>query len=427
MASTSPRTRDFRALWAATALSDAGSAITFVALPLAAIHHAGAGAAQMGILVALERAPVLLFGLAAGVWIDRLRRRPLLIGADLARAVLLAAIPLAALAGVLRLELLYAVAFGLGTFGLAYDLVSTSYLPALVGREALLPANARLQMTHQVTAALGTGLGGVLVARLTAPIAIACDALTYLASAVALTRIHHREAAPAPSVAGAFWSDVREGMRASFRHPLVAAMIVTSTFGSFAGAMATTLLVLFLARELGVGPVGIGVVAAMNAAGGFVGARFAPSAAARLGAGRALVAGCFASVAGAALLPAAGRFGLPGFATAAAAQFVSGFALALYSVNQISLRQAVIPDALLGRVNATRRVLVFGVIPLGALAAGALGEVFGLRVALIAGVGAMAVSALYALSSPLRQAPGAAGVGWPGARRRRGGARAPRL
>lgn len=398
------RHRDFRVFWAGLAVSDLGSAITYLALPLTAIGVLGAGAREMGWLVALQQLPVPLFGLFAGVWVDRLRRRPLIVCGEFGIASLLLTIPLCAWLDLLTLAQLYAVAFGTGTLKLLLDLGTTTYLPTLVAREQLLAANARLQVIHQVAATAGRSAGGALIALLTPPIAILLDALSSFFTAGTMASLRASEPERDRTAREGFWREILDGARTTFRIPEVAAMTLSSTLGSFGGAVQQAVLFLFFVRELELGPFWIGAVTAAAAVAALCGAAVAPRAGARFGPGPAIVSASLLWTIGMALVPASGLGLLPALPVLFAAQLCAGFASTLFSVNQISLRQALTPDALLGRVNATRRVLVFGAIPVGALLGGALGEWLGLLGAL--GVGAVlnALATVYAFGSPLRRA-----------------------
>lgn len=392
----------FRTLWLGIAVSDFGSAVTVVALPLTAIVTLGAGAVEMGLLVAVGQAPVPLFGLFAGVWVDRVRRRPLMIAAEWGRAFLLASIPAAAFVEALTLTQLYIVAFAQGTLTVVFDLGVTSYLPTLIASERLLDGNAKLQMTHQVSAVAGRGIGGALVQALTAPIAIAVDVFTFAFSAICLAFIRAPERPPAPAGERAgMGREIAEGMRATFGQPVIGAMTITATLGAMGGALQQSVFFLFMSQQLGLPPRAVGAVVGSTALGAWFGARYAAPLAHRVGPGPALIVASLVSTVGYALVPLAG-LGPRVMGTLVLSQLLAGGALTMFSVNQISLRQLLTPDALLGRVNATRRVFVFGSIPFGALAGGFLGETLGLRVALIAGACMVSLSTLYALASPLR-------------------------
>jgi MFS family permease len=399
------RHADFLRLWAGTALVDAGAAVTNLALPLVAIVTLAAGPAQIGVLIALRQAPIPLFGLFAGVWIDRRPRRPLMVAARLGHALLLASLPLAAAADVLRIELLYGVSFGLGVFALVFDLAATSYLPSLVEPNQLVSANSRLLLTGGVSRVAGPGLGGLAVQLIGAPLTLVIDVLGSIAAAFGLLRIRRPESARAQrSGRASFVREIGEGLRGAFAHPVVAAIIVCSTIGSFANAVQQAVFLLFLTRELEMSPALLGGIVAVAGGASLLAALAARVLAERFGPGPAMVGATVLWLAGAALLPLASPGTGSTLPLLLAAQLCLGFAHTLYSIHQISLRQALVPPALLGRVNATRRVLVFGAIPLGALAGGALGEAFGLRAALWTSAGLASAWFVYAAASPLRSA-----------------------
>ncbi len=392
-------------LWGSTAVSDLGSAVTYLALPLTAIHLLDAGPREMGWLLALGQLPVPLLGLFVGVWVDRLRRRPLMIAADLGRAALITAIPVAALAGALELSHLYMVALLVGSLTVLFDLGVTSYVPSLVGRPDLLDANSKLQITANLAGMLGRTGGGALVRMLGAPVALLVDAATFLLSALALSRIRDREPRPAPvSRRMGLWREIGEGVRVTFGEPVVASMVVVSTLGAFGGAVQQAVLFLFLTNQLALGPLAIGLITAVAPFGAWLGASLAPRLGIRLGPGPALVLGGLSGALGAGLVALAGVAPFRTLPTLVVAQALGGLGLALYSVNQISLRQALIPDEVLGRVNATRRVFVFGAIPLGAVLGGGMGEALGLRTTLVVGAMALVGSVVVSFLSPLRSA-----------------------
>ncbi len=392
-------------LWSGHLVSDLGSAVGAVALPLTAVITLGADVGQMSVLIALEQTPVLLFALFAGVWVDRLPRRPLIVAAEIGRGLLLATIPAAALMGALSMEQLYLVGFLAGTLKVLFDLASTSFLPSLVGRDELVDGNAKLQMSGAVADAGGRAAGGVLVKLLSAPLAIGIDAISFVLSGLVASFIRTPEperASRASSPAGGVWGEIGEGMRVLLRTPEIRAMTIGSTIGSMGGAVQQTVFALYLTRELGVGPVWFGLVLAALGAAAFGGTFLARPAALRLGPGPAVIAGSLFWSAGSVILALVGPQSSAVLALLLLSQLTAGVGRSVASINQISLRQAITPDRVLGRVNASRRVLVFGVIPFGALLAGAIGEALGLRAALYVGAGIQVISFVYALCSPLR-------------------------
>jgi MFS family permease len=351
----------------------------------------------MGVLRAAATVPALLLSLLVGVWVDRLPRRPILVLCDLGRAALFALVPLAALTGLLRIELMYAVALLAGVLTVVFDIAVTSYLPALVRREELFEANARLQLGGASTKVVLPGVAGWLVQALGAPLALGLDVVTHLTSGLLIGGIRADEP-PARAERGRLWAEIAEGWRAVWDDPVLRTLILATTVGSFGGGVRGTVYLLYATDELGIGPAVIGLLLAANGAATVVGA-LAAGATGRWSVGRVLVGSQAAVVLSGALVPLAAAASGAAVALLVAAQLLIGVALAVYSVTQISLRQAIVPSHLLGRVNATRRVLVFGVQPIAALVGGLLGDAIGLTPTLVlaAGVDLAALAAVLPL------------------------------
>jgi MFS family permease len=374
------RHSDFMKLWTGQTISQFGDEITLLALPFVAILTLGAEALEMGILGVVRFLPWIAFTLPAGVWVDRMRRRPILIGADLARALVLASIPIAFFAGWLTMVQVYIVAFLAGTLEVFFDVAYQSYLPSLVERGQLTEGNAKLEISRSGAQLAGPGIAGGLVEVLTAPVAIAVDAVSYLGSALFVSRIRRPEPdVPAPPAEDRprMRSQIMEGLRYVLGHPLLRPIAACTALSNLFSAMATAILILFAVRELGLTAGAIGVALAIGNVGFLVGAFAAERIAGRVGIGRAIV--------GSSVL-----FGLAGFAyplaTSATAVvllvaggLLFGFGGVVYNVNQVSLRQAITPGRMQGRMNATMRFVVWGTLPIGALAGGALGGAIGLR------------------------------------------------
>ncbi len=397
--------RSFLYLWVAQTVSAAGSAVTAIALPLTAVLYLDASPAEMGLLGAAAGLPALLFGLLVGVWVDRARRHTLMIVADLGRALLLASIPAAALLGLLTMAQLYAVAFCVGTLSLFFDIAVTSYLPSVVRREELVDANGKLQMSDSVTAVAGPGVAGLLVQLATAPAAIALDALSFLASALLLRRIPSEEpAAPVRRGGRSIRGELGEGLRFLVAEPLLRSMTLSSALGSLALSVQGAVLVLYATEELRIAPALLGAIFSARGAASLLGAALSGRVGRTVGAGPAVVWGTLLSCLGALTYPLAAGSPVAAAAFLVAGQVLFGLGTPIYSVNQVSLRQEITPDRLLGRVNAGRRFVVFGVAPVGALVGGTLGSQLGLRPALITGAACMVLAFLVALLSPLRTA-----------------------
>lgn len=402
---------DFLKLWVGQSVSVFGNQVTVVALPLTAVLVLDAGAAEMGFLRAAQSVPILLFSLAVGVWIDRVRRKPLVATSNLGRGLFLATIPALALAGALRMEHLYAIAFATGIFEVIFIVAYQAFLPALVRRDELVTANGRLQTSESAAQIAGPGFAGVLVAAVTAPIAIVVDVVTFLVAAACVAWIRVVEPAPAPPRQRSVRGEVREGVVALLGHPVLRPVVLMAIVGVFAFAMYLALIVLYHARGLGLDPVAIGLVFAIGSVGALLGAAAAPALASRLGVGPSLVLGLVVLPSG--LLVTALAGGPPPLAAtiAATGQFALLFTVSLFNVTVPSLRQTVTPTRLLGRVNATYRFLVWGTVPLGSLAGGAIGEALGLRAPLFAAAAITAAALAGFLLSPvarLRELPAAA-------------------
>ena len=399
------RRPDFVRLWASQTLSDVGSEVTQLALPLAAVAL-GAGPKEMGWLATCQFLPTLLLGLLAGAWVDRLPRRPLLIATDIGRGLVLAVIPVAALTGQLRLEVLYPVAFLANALAVLAEIARTAYIPALVGRGRLVEANSAVAAGHQGAKVAGPALAGLLVQAATAPLALLADAVSFAASAVLLVTIRTREVARARSASGrglrVLWQEIVDGLRFVVAHPVLRPLtgvwgLYYLVFFLFWGQFA-----LYATRDLGLSPVLFGVVGSLAAVAGVLGAVVTAPLTVRFGAGRTMVGAVFGGACGTLLLAVAG-----GPPQVAAAVLVLGYGLLaltdqLYLINFASTAQALAPDSLRGRVSASIRVVTIGAAPLGAFAGGFLAEAIGLRAtAAVAGVGVLLAFAWIALS-PVR-------------------------
>lgn len=398
---------DFLRLWAGQTISQLGSQVTVLALPLAAVLDLRATPLQVGLLGAAQSAPFLVFGLLVGVWVDRRPRRPLLIAADLGRAALLGVVPLASLSGWLSVGLLCAIAFGVGSFTLLADVALQSFLPTLVGREHLLRGNSRLEATNAGAQVIGPGLAGALVQALSAPRAVAVDALSFLLSALALALVRVEEAAPPSGPGGtttraALWA----GVRAIATRPLLRALALYGALSNFSYTIVMSVFVLFMTRSLGLDPGQIGVVFACGSVGALLGALLVEAVVRRIGLGALFVVATLLIGLGCALIPLADGASPRTIALLVAAEWISVVGLVINRINNTSLRQRLTPDHLQGRVNATVRFLTWGTIPLGNLLGGVLGGVVGLRETLIIGAVGQAIALLSVFLSPLRSLHG---------------------
>ena len=393
---------DFLKLWAGQSISLVGSQVTRLALPFTAILSLHASAAQMGILGAVQLAPFLFLGLFVGVWVDRLRRRPILIAADIGRALLLLVIPLMALTQTLRIEYLFIVGFLLGTLELFFDVAYMSFLPSLIQREQLVHGNSMLQMSDSVGQVAGPGLGGALVQLLTAPVAIIIDALSYLASAISIMTIGAREEPVQRDERRNAWGEMREDLRLVIGNPLLRAIAgCTATLNLSANALFTVYM-LYCTGSLGLKPALIGAVFAVGGLSTVAGTLLAGPAASRFGVGPMLIASPFLIGLASFLIPLAGGPPLVAILLLLAAQILFGIGRPIFDINQLSLRQAITPGRLQGRVNASMLFIIWGVIPIGSLLGGLLGSTIGIRQTLAVGAAGMSLAFIWVLLSPIR-------------------------
>lgn len=397
------RHADFRRLWIGDTISQVGTPLSALAIPVLAVQVLAAGEREMGVLTALESLAFLLIGLPAGAWVDRWRKKRVLVANDVVRAALLASLPLAWALDALTLGQLYVVATALGMATVFFDVAYQSYLPSLVAPEQVVDGNAKLEASRAVAQIGGPALGGVLLKVLSPVGLIALDAVTFLASASFVARIRHADTPPAKADRRPLREEVAEGLRFVLTHRLLRRIVACTSLGNLFHAMTAALITLFVLRDLGLDAAVLGLVFSASAVGGLVGALATKQIAGWVGEGRAIGLSALAAVPFLALTPLASP--LAGAGAAVAVLMVGGvgtwFAIVVYNVTQVSFRQRVCPPALLGRMNASVRFLVWGVQPLGALAGGFLGEAIGIVPTLWIAVAGSGVAALPVLFSPL--------------------------
>jgi MFS family permease len=357
------------------------------------------------LLAAAGTLPVLLIGLLAGVWVDRLRRRPILIIADISRAVLLGTVPLAAALGVLRIEQLYLVALLVGGLTVFFEVANQSFLPTLVQREHIVEGNSKLSTSESLAEIGGPALAGVLVQVITAPIAILFDALSFLVSALCAGFIRVREPAPSlPEERQSLWREMREGLHLVLGNPLLRATTAALSVRAFFGGAFATLYGLYVIRQLGLTPAIYGLLVTMGGLGALVGALLAGRIARRFRLGRTLIGAMLLSGSVSILTPLAGGPKLLVVALLMTSQLVGDFGMEVYLIHALSLRQSLIPDRFLGRANASANFLEGGMLTIGALLAGLVGGMIGMRLTLLIATGAgLVISSSLLLFSPVRR------------------------
>jgi MFS family permease len=391
---------DFLKLWSGQTISQFGSGITGSALPLTAVLVLGASPFQMGLLVAAEALPFALFGLFAGVWVDRLRRRPLMIGADVGRAVLLLSIPGAAMLGHLQIGQLFLIAALTGVLTVLFDVAYQSFLPGLVLGEQLLEANSRLAASAATAEIVTPGLAGVLVQLVSAPLTLLIDAVSFLCSAGSIALIRPESSPARSSGRGTVVTEIGEGLTMVMRHPLLRAIAAFSVTRSFFGNWIGALYALYVLHDLALGPVLLGVTIGVGGLSNLLGTFLVGPLTRRFGIGPSVLATVLVGSASVFLIPLAHGPLVMGFGMLAVCQAFDA-CQPIYEVNALSLRQSITPPRVLGRVNAVMHALEGGVGPLGAIVAGLLAGQIGVRPTLFGAALGICGSVAWLLFSPL--------------------------
>ena len=400
-ATTAPRPRrtlwrhlDFMKLWSAATGSSVGDEITQLALPTVAILTLEATPFEFGLLGTIQFLPFILLTLPAGVWVDRLQRRPILIIADIGRAVSLATIPIAFLLGVLTIWQLYIVGFVIGCLTVFFDVAYQSYLPALVERDQLVEGNSKLEVSRSSVQIAGPGTAGLLIGFITAPIAILADAASFLGSALFVFAIRKRE----PSISrhvdehgekrSSMRQDVAEGLRYVLGHRYLRWIAACTATSNLFSSLGFAVVLIYAYREVGLTPATVGIAFSIANVGVLASALLSSHIPRWIGTGRTIALSAIAFGPSMLLLPIAPKDNFVPFFVASG--LLGGFGSVVYNVAQVSFRQAITPQRMQGRMNATMRFIVWGTMPIGSLLGGALATVFGLLPAMwVAGIGGL--------------------------------------
>jgi len=395
--------RDFVKLWTGQTISELGSHITYYGLPLLAVLTLNASGSTLGLLTVAGSIPAIVFGLVAGVWVDRLRRKPVMIAADLGRALALGTIPLAAVLGVLNEWQLFVVTALAASLGVFFNAAYRAYLPSLVERDALVESNSRLAFSGSLVEIVGPGMAGGLVQAITAPMAMLFDAISFVISAVSILWMHAVEApSPPPEARQPALTEAREGLRFVFRQPILRALALQTVTDNFFGSFFAVLYTLYCIRVLHLSPVAIGLTIGMGGAGSVVGSLLAKRAADRFGLGRTLsgvllIGSAFGPLIILAAFARPWAFWLMMLAQA------GDITRMIYDIHSTSLRQAIPPARLLGRVNASMDLLGVCLIPVGALLGGWLGDQIGATATLTIAILGSLFAKLWVILSPIRR------------------------
>ncbi|MCA9878370.1 MAG: MFS transporter [Thermomicrobiales bacterium] len=390
---------DFSHLWAASAISQVGSQFTLLIFPLLAATMLNASPIAVGVLGAVGALPHLLFGFVAGAWVDRLRRRPILIAADIGRCVLLLSVALVAFTDALSVGFLVAAAFLIESCTVFFDLAYVAYVPGLVPHDRLVGANSRLEVSASASQIVGPAFGGAAIRLLGAPIALLFDAISYLVSAALLSRIRAEETAPARVEDSHIVAEIREGLAFLWSNRVLRGLALANGLVSLGGYIFLAVYILYLVRELHLDPGAIGLILATGGAGALAGALAAAPAKRRWGTARVLVGSLVLFGVGGLTVPLAVLF--PGVALPmiVASEVLQWFAILVFSVNAVTVRQSISPPLMLGRINGSMRVLTFGLRTVASLLGGLLGSRIGLPATLVVGAFGMLISFLPLLNA----------------------------
>lgn len=406
------RARDFRALWLGQLVSETGARITRDGLPMLAVAMLGAAPIEMGLMAAMSSLSVVLVGMFGGLWVDRRRRLPILVGTDIARAALVAIVPIAAYTGRLSMALLYVVSLLSATLAVLFEIASRAYVPGLVGRERVFQANAKLEAANGTAEVVGASLTGALVQILTAPVAMILDAVSYLFSAASLLAIRTKE--PAVDAAEAeerkpFWTEFFAGYVVVASDPVLRGSLVVSGLQRFFGGFFAANYVVYVMRDLTIKPVMLGFLIAAGGIGSLVAASTAIRVFRRLGVGRAILASIVLSTGATLLLVAPAHPGIGAIVAVFVAQLAGDYGHTIVGIGLTSVRQVSMPEHVLGRAMATVSTIEGFVGPLGALAGGMIASSTSSRTALFAAGLGFSLASLFVAMSAVRNATGPIG------------------
>jgi MFS family permease len=405
--------RNFLTLWSGQTLSEFGAQISMLGIPVLAVVLLDATAFQVGVLDAAGLVAFLIIGLPAGVWVDRMRKRHVMIWADAVRAVAIGTIPVMWMLGALHIWQLYAVAFVIGIATVFFDVSYQSVIPSLVRTGQIAEANGKLQATQQVAQLAGPAIGGGLISLVTAPFAMTVTAVTYVISFIALLLTRDQEVPRPAHEHEPMLREIGEGLRWVFGNRYLRRIVGTTGTSNFFNIVSMTMLPIFLLRELGMSAAAMGLIFSLGAVGGVVGAIATPHIVRWVGEARAIPLSAIAFSVVAVFLPLAAMTPLIAFPLLVAQGFVAGFTVLVYNITQVTFRQRITPPRLLGRMNASVRFVVWGVMPIGSLLSGALGTWLGIVPTMWIGAIGQLLSALFVVAGPfwaMRSLPDAEAV-----------------
>ena len=395
------RNRNFLWFWGGEGISQLGAQFTALAIPVLAVSLLGATEFEVGVLGAAQTAAFLIVGLPAGAWIDRMLKRRVMIAADLARAVALAVIPLLWFGGALEIWHLYVIGAVIGVATVFFDVSYQSYIPVLLPGSQVSGANSRLEATSQIARIGGPGLAGALLTVVSAPVLLLADGISYLLSAFAIWRVRDSEVLADPAKRESLPREIAAGLTFVFSHTLLRRIVGTTGAANFFGVLTATLEAILILRILGFSPATLGIIFAIGAAGGLLGAIATPWITRRIGEGTAVAVSAVLLGVSTAALPLAGMFPDAAVPILIAGAFLESFLVLVYNITQLTMRQRLTPPRLLGRMNASIRFVVWGVMPIASLLSGALGTTIGVLPTMWIGAVGTLLASGFVVFSPI--------------------------
>lgn len=399
------RNADFMKLWIGETVSLVGSAITMLALPLTALNLLHATPLDMGFLLACSAGAAALAGFFTGALADRLSRRVLMLASNIGLALTVAAIPILFLLGALSLTLLFVAALVSGILNSLFSAAYQGYVPDLVGKDALVAANSRLEGSRVLATLIGALLSGILIAVLSAPVALFIDAGSFLFAAVSLALIRQRPMVRATEPRAGLLSEIAVGLRYVFAQPILRSILLLAAMFNLFAPMLNGQIVLYLSHTLRLSPIYIGAGFALAGLGGVSMAMLAPRIIAWLGLGRTVTVAAFIVAGGWALVPVASGTFTAILTILASGAVIGTMGDVLINISAGSLRQEITPSELQGRVGASISIIVAGLQPIGAIIGGVIAQAYGVRWALVIFAGGFLLTFLLVLLSPIRRTP----------------------
>ncbi|PRY56121.1 MFS transporter [Glycomyces artemisiae] len=394
------RNPDHRLLLVSVAASQVGLQIAYFSVSIIAVVVLDLSEAQIGVLNAMDQIALVMFGLLVGAWVDRMRRKPIIVVSEVLRAAVMLTVPLAWMLDALAMWQMYAVMFGLGLVSVFFDVAQGSYVPMLIDNDRLAGANSRIQGLRSASDTGGPLVAGPLVTLLTAPVAVAVAVAGFAVSAFSMWRIRFQETDPVRREKPHLRAEIAQGIRFILKDPIIRTVAFSSAWCNLSVGAFQAMLVVFLIRDAGQSSAVVGLVLAGSGVGGVLGAMLVGKISAKAGMGRTALVALALSGPGMAVVAFSG----PGWGAVVAflgqALFVG--AIVVFNVNVVSYRQAVTPDSIQGRVNATQRVITWGSMAVGSIAGGFVGEAVGAKSVLLIAAGMLFAGCLVLLKTPIR-------------------------